>query len=188
MDFLVRHKTISLVTFLSQGKISNIDLINNLKKEIIEKCEQNKENHSTTNVKAKFSGFESLPHSKKFQDFIKLISNEMGYIYRGPVAFKEAWGNICDTPQHKIQPHNHEGITAFCGILYLTGNGPGTFFPEYDMHIKEEVGKFVLFHPLLVHYVPETNLKSQRITLAFNVDKIKPWEKKSIEKEGEWIK
>jgi hypothetical protein len=187
MDIAVRHKEIPLKTFLAEGKINDLNLINELKEEIIFKC--NKIEHKQlTNVKANFSGFQSLINSINFHKFIKLISKEIEVIYNGPVQFSSVWGNILETDEHKINIHNHVGNTAFCGILYLTEDGPGTFFPEYNMHIKETIGKFLLFHPMILHYVPESFLKKQRITLAFNADEVKPWDIEKFKKEAMWIK
>ena len=72
--------------------------------------------------------------------------------------------------------HDHELTSAFSGILYLTEGGPGTFFHEHNITIEEEIGKFILFHPRLMHSVKKIENDIERITVAFNMDKIKLWE------------
>jgi ectoine hydroxylase-related dioxygenase (phytanoyl-CoA dioxygenase family) len=75
-------------------------------------------------------------------------------------------------------------MTAFCGILYLSDNGPGTFFKDFDVTIEEKIGRYVLFHPLLLHSV-EKNLKNkERITIAFNMYETKVWDK---DKQIKWV-
>jgi hypothetical protein len=75
----------------------------------------------------------------------------------------------------KVTEHNHSDC-SFCGILYLTEGGPGTYFKEYDLLIKEEVGKFILFHPMLKHSVQEIDKDIERITVAFNMSHLKEWQ------------
>jgi hypothetical protein len=60
--------------------------------------------------------------------------------------------------------------------LYLTEGGPGTYFKEYDLLVEEEVGKYILFHPLLKHSVQKIENNIERITIAFNMNEVKTWE------------
>ena len=45
-----------------------------------------------------------------------------------------------------------------------------TYFPELNLTVKEEVGKFVIFDPMLYHEVPKYKYTKERVTVAFNCD------------------
>jgi len=96
-------------------------------------------------------------------------------VYKENFLIKDAWGNICKLGE-EVTEHNHGGVTGFCGILYLTEKGPGTYFKEYDLLIEEKIGKYIIFHPLLTHGVKKLENDIERITIAFNMDEIKEWE------------
>jgi hypothetical protein len=176
MNFELNAKEIPLDTFILTGKIKDENLINNLIKFI----KNNKDNNLSykTNVIGHFTGFESLIQNDDFLNFIKSIQEYIFKIYEKNFMIKEAWGNICKIKE-EILEHRHGGVSAFCGILYLSEKGPGTYFKDYDLTISEEIGKFVLFHPLLLHSVPKIEKDIERITVAFNAFDIKPWEDQS---------
>jgi hypothetical protein len=167
-------KQIPLDTFLLSGEIENFYLINSLKDDIREKVKYSDLNNKT-HVKGEFSGFLSLIENKNFHHFLKLIDKEIKIIYPHNFIVQEAWGNIC-RKGNEVTEHDHKGTTAFCGILYLTGDGPGTFFSDYGINIEEKIGKFVLFHPRLMHKVNKIESNIERITVAFNMYEIKTWE------------
>jgi hypothetical protein len=173
MNFELKTKEILLDTFILTAKIEDNNLINNLIKFI----KYNKDNNLSykTNVKGHFTGFESLIKNIDFLNFIKMIQNHIFKIYDKNFMIKEAWGNICKIGEEVLE-HSHKDVSGFCGILYLSGNGSGTYFKEYDLLINEEIGKFVLFHPLLSHSVSKIEKNIERITIAFNAFEIKSWE------------
>jgi len=174
MNFDLKVKDIPLETFLLTGKINNNDIINNL----INFIKNNKDDTLSykTNVKGHFTGFNSLINNKDFYSFLKLIQPCIFTIYNKNFIISEAWGNICKKGE-EVTEHNHNGDFAFCGILYLSNGGPGTYFRNYDITINEEIGKYVLFHPQLLHCVKKIENDIERITVAFNIGKIKDWEK-----------
>jgi hypothetical protein len=173
MNFNLQVKEISQETFILIGKINEKKIINNL----INTIKNTKDNSlsNKTYVKGNFTGFKSLIENESFINFLKMIQKEIKIIYPNHFKITEAWGNICKQGD-EIMEHNHKGVNAFCGILYLTENGPGTYFKEYDLLITEEIGKFVLFHPYLLHSVSKLEKNIERITLAFNIEEIKDWE------------
>ena len=173
MNFDLKIKEISLETFLLTGKINNKEIINNL----IEDIKNIKDNSlsNKTNVKGHFTGVKALIQNENFINFLKIIKNEIRIIYPKNFMIQDAWGNICNQGD-EVTEHNHLGVTGFCGILYLTENGPGTYFKQHNLLINEEIGKFVLFHPYLDHSVPKLEQKIERITLAFNMEAVKSWE------------
>jgi len=173
MNFELKVKDILLETFILTGKIDNKDIINNL----IHFIKNNKDNQLSykTNVKGHFTGFNSLVENKDFINFLKIIQPQIKIIFQDNFQIQDAWGNICKCNE-EVTEHDHGQISAFCGILYLSENGPGTYFKQYDLTINEEIGKYVLFHPKLLHNVKKIENNIERITLAFNMNVIKPWE------------
>jgi len=173
MNFELKVKEISLDTYVLIGKINDKDIINNL----IYFVKNNKDEKLSynTNVKGHFTGFKSLIQNKDFLNFLKIIQPNIKIVYKDNFIIQDVWGNLCKINE-EVTEHDHGGITGFCGILYLTDNGPGTYFKEHDLLIKEEIGKYVLFHPLLKHNVKKIENDIERITIAFNMNQFKEWE------------
>ena len=128
-----------------------------------------------THVKGNFTGFNALNFNEDFIKFIKLIKEQIKIIYPGNFFIENSWGNICKINE-EVTEHDHQGISAFCGILYLTEGGPGTYFRDYNLNIEEKIGRYVLFHPILKHSVKKIEKNLERITVAFNMEEIKKWE------------
>jgi hypothetical protein len=172
MNFDLKVKEIPVETFLLIGKIENKEIINNL----IHFIKNNKDEKLSykTSVKAHFTGFRSLIENKNFIEFTKIIQTHIHIICQNKFEIFEAWGNLCKINEEIVE-HNHNGIglDGFCGILYLTEGGPGTYFKNYDLLIEEEIGKFILFHPALLHKVDKILNNLERITVAFNARQIK---------------
>ena len=173
MNFELKAKDISFETYILTGKIYDKEILNNLIKFI--KDNKNNELSHKTNVKGYFTGFQSLTENINFLNFIKLIQKHIHIIYQNNFKVHAAWGNICEKDGEVIE-HAHNDTTAFCGILYLSEGGPGTYFKQYDLTINEEIGKFVLFHPYLLHSVQKIKEDIERITVAFNINQIKSWD------------
>ena len=174
MNFELKVKEIIRETYILTGKINNKDIINNLIKFV--KNNKDEELSYKTNVKAHFTGFKSLVENKDFINFLKEIQPQIKIIYQDNFIISEAWGNLCKIGEEVIG-HTHEDVSGFCGILYLTDGGPGTYFKEHDLLIQEEIGKFILFHPLLNHSVKKIENDIERITIAFNMGQFKSWKK-----------
>lgn len=173
MNFDLKVKDISLETFIVTGKIDNKEIINNL----ISFIENTKDTELSykTHVKGHFTGFKSLVENIYFHNFLKMIQPYIKIIYPENFIVHEAWGNICKQNE-EVTEHDHKNVSAFCGILYLSNDGPGTYFKQYDLLINEEIGKFVLFHPVLKHSVKKIEKDTKRITVAFNMTEVKNWE------------
>lgn len=173
MNFELIVKEILLETFILTGKINDSIIINNL----INFVKNNKDENLSykTNVRGHFTGFSSLVNNPDFINFLKIIQPQIKLIYKDNFKIIDAWGNICSYNDEVVE-HNHGFVNAFCGILYLTEGGPGTYFKQYDLTINEEVGKYVLFHPDLLHSVKKIETNIERITIAFNMSEIKKWD------------
>jgi len=173
MNFELKVKEILKETYILTGKINNEQLIKNL----IDYIKKNKDENLSykTNVKGHFTGFKSLIQNNEFIIFLKIIQENIQIICKDNFIIQDAWGNICKIGEEVIE-HDHSGVTSFCGILYLTEGGPGTYFKEYDLLVEEEIGKYILFHPSLKHSVKKIKNDIERITIAFNMSSIKEWE------------
>ena len=173
MNFNLNINDLKINTFILSGKINNEKIINNLIDFI--KNNEDKELYNATNVKGAFTGFKSAIANKDFHFFLELIQPAIKVIYQDNFIVSNAWGNILKK-NGVVLEHDHKGVTAFCGIIYLSNSGNGTYFKEHDFTIEEEVGKFVLFHPYLRHSVKKIENDVERITFAFNCNELKPWE------------
>jgi hypothetical protein len=163
------NKEIKLDTFILIDEINNNDLIDKL----LEFVYKNKEYHHTyTNVIGKHTKFNFLNNNNFFHLFLKEIKKQINLICKENFIVESSWANIYNKDDHALM-HNHLGSTAFSGIIYLTnGPGPGTYFPEYDLTVKEKKGRFVLFHGNLLHEVKKFKYDKDRVTIAFNFTKV----------------
>jgi hypothetical protein len=181
MNFELKVKEIIKQTYILTGKINNEQLIKNL----IEVVKKNKDENLSykTHVKGHFTGFESLVQNNEFINFLKIIQENIKIIYPYNFIIQHVWGNICKKGG-EVTEHDHNVVSGFCGILYLIEGGPGTYFKEYDLLVEEEVGKYILFHPILKHSVKKIENNIERITIAFNMGETKMWENYS---EATWV-
>ena len=166
-------KEITKETFLLTGKLEDKNIINNLINFV--KNNKDKNLHCKTNVKGDFTGFKSLINNSDFHKFLNIIQRPIKMIFQKNFIIDAAWGNILKNKGEVIE-HTHEGTSAFCGILYLSEGGPGTFFNQYNLNIEEEIGKFILFSPELIHSVKKIDKDIERITIAFNMNELRSWE------------
>jgi hypothetical protein len=173
------NKEIPLHTFILIDKINDQTIIDNIKEDIYKNSEYF---HQHTNVIAKHTNFQFLVNNRNFHNFLKSIKKQIHLIFKEDFLINEVWANIYNGDDY-ARMHHHEGSTAFSGILYLTdGPGPGTYFPQYDLTIEEEAGKFVLFHGNLEHEVKKFKYTKDRLTVAFNFTKLGFLNKNSVVK------
>jgi hypothetical protein len=169
MELLKR--TIDLKTFILIDFIKDFKIVDNLLEEIHSAKEKDFLKHPS-NVVAKHTRFNYLSESKNFHKFLISIDEQIKLICKQSFLIEFAWANIYNGSDTYVREHTHEDATAFSGILYLTdGPGPGTYFNDYDKLIKEEKGKFVLFHGHLKHSVPKYVYNKDRITISWNFKK-----------------
>ena len=173
MNFELKVKEVLKETYILTGEINNDKLINNLI-EIVKKNKDAKLSNQT-HVKGHFTGFKSLIQNNEFINFLKIIQENIKIICKKNFIIIDAWGNICKKGE-EVTEHDHSGTTGFCGVLYLTEGGPGTYFKEYNLTIEEKIGKYILFHPTLKHSVKKIENDIERITIAFNINSTRDWE------------
>lgn len=168
------NKKIEIDTYILKGEINNFDLIDNLIKDVREGVKISKVS-GKTNVKGEHTEFNYLVANPIFHKFLKIIQPSIYKIYQENFLIKEVWGNIYSKNGDYALSHTHND-SAFCGILYCTdGPGPGTYFSQYDLLIKEKKGRFILFDPKLLHEVKPYNYKEKRITIAWNFSAVNNW-------------
>jgi len=164
------NKKIKKDVFLLEGIFKDKKLITILKDKVMNETMIN--SVVQRNVLGKSTNYQFFINDIDFINFIKSIKKEIDKIYPYDFIIREAWGNVYNKNDY-AKEHTHIDTTAFCGVVYLSENGPGTYFPELKFTVKEKIGKFVLFSPILKHSVKKC--KNDRITLAFNMDECKPW-------------
>jgi hypothetical protein len=152
-------------TYIFEGK-TTIDSDYFIKK-INEGIKQEGNKSYTTHVKSEMTSFIYFLEDPIFNKFLKNIKNSFDFHIRNvPIKIYEAWGNKVKPGEH-INTHNHTGV-ELSGVLYLSNGGEETFFPEYNLKIKPEIGKFIIFEPMLSHGVPTNISQDIRYTIAFN--------------------
>jgi hypothetical protein len=173
-DGLVLKKTIERESYLVIDEIDDLNLIDT----IVEKARgQINQNLEKTNVKASRTDWKCLVNDKYFISFLNKIKPTIQKIYTENFIITDVWANFYKEPNKDFcNLHHHSGTTAFCGILYCTdGPGPGTYFKDFDLNIKEKKGRFILFDPLLLHEVKPYPYNNERITIAWNFHELKKW-------------
>lgn len=178
-DLSIREKTINI--FLLQGRISDFNLIDKLKTKLISKM-NNSTMHYETNVKAKMTEFNSFNEDEDFHEFLNLIIPYINNINNNPFVIHSSWGNIYENKKDHTVMHNHQGCDFMSGVLYLTDNGPGTYFKEFDFTTIEQIGKFLLFSPEADHEVKEFDYKDKRMIISFNLNSMRKWDLKNVNK------
>jgi hypothetical protein len=173
MEYNLTVKKIARESYILSGKIENKTILDNLKNFV--KNNKDEKFSYQTNVKAHFTGFKSLNNNIDFVNFITLIKPYIFKIWQEGFTIKDAWGNVCKI-NDEVTKHNHRGTSAFCGVLYLTDTNHFTYFEDYDLKVKDEAGKFLLFDPYTYHSVPKITEEMERITIAFNMNELHEWE------------
>ena len=173
MDINLKTKELPFETFLLTSHIQDFEIIENLKKQIYEDIKASSLNHKT-NVEGRITELHDLIRNEWFHKFLKLIKREIKMIFQDNFIIKEAWGTISNKNE-KVKLHHHNAVRGFSGILYLTEGGTGTDFPQYNLNIEEKIGKYILFHPLLLHSVQKQIKDGDRMTVAFNMVETKDW-------------
>jgi hypothetical protein len=169
-DFIKKEINIKTEIYLYQGLYTNTKIINSLREKILKNCIQ--ENKNKTNVKGEMTSFGFFNKDPDFLIFLKEIVNELKKCV-GPqegVEIYNSWGNILSKEDDYVSEHNHKQTTLISGVLHLTEEGPGLYFKDFDFTLKEQIGRFILFHPDTRHEVKKFKYTQPRISLAFNLN------------------
>ena len=141
MEYTVTTQPITKNLFIIEHQLTNLSFINNFKT-LIDK------NVGPLNYKTNVNG--QIFNSFNFR----------------AMTLSQAWGNIIEKGD-EVMMHNHR-YNSVSGVLYLTENGPGTYFPQFNKTIVEKIGKFVFFSAEADHGVAKSNVKQKRYTIACN--------------------
>tara|TARA_R110000737_G_scaffold110876_2_gene143840 strand:+ start:5087 stop:5614 length:528 start_codon:yes stop_codon:yes gene_type:complete len=164
MDFDLHIKPIVKDSFILISKLNDFNLMERLICDITMGIKE-KNNSYKTNVMGKMTGFKYFNRNKNFLKLIELMKPYLKKVINTEIELRDSWGNILDKNDY-VKIHNHHPA-AVSGILYLT-EGVSTHFPLYNKHIEAEVGKLVLFDPLLNHSVAKNKVSKKRYSLSFN--------------------
>mgnify|MGYP003139080148 FL=1 len=168
MTYNLKRLKIKKEVFILTSKIYNRELLHKLKDYVIEKSSIIFSKNS--NVYSARTDFKALINNDEFFGFLKESRDIIYNAWEKDYVVHDAWGCVYKDPNNFCKRHNHLGTTAFSGILYLTDHGPGTYFHELDITVKEEVGKFIIFDPMLYHEVPRYKYTKERVIVSFNCD------------------
>jgi hypothetical protein len=170
-----------LDTFILIGEYTNWEVLYNLNNKVLDMSLKENNLDYKTNVQAKFTGFNSLIDDKNLNTFIQENNVFVEKIFKNQTSYhlESAWGNVYRKKGDHAKLHQHSSCDLFCGIIYFNNSGPGTFFPEYNLTVEEKPGRFVYFHPHVLHEVKpfEYEYNNPRITVAFNVNSKRTWDK-----------
>tara|TARA_R110000868_G_C10550958_1_gene735911 strand:- start:91 stop:645 length:555 start_codon:yes stop_codon:yes gene_type:complete len=162
----ITKRPVTKQAIIIETLIQDLSIVESLKKKIDEKVGVN---DYKTNVRGQMSGWLDLLHENSFKEILgqnkDLWMTEFPYI--DTYIPYEAWGNKLKK-NDLVEEHQHTPATV-SGIIYLTNEGPGTFFPEVDYTVKEEIGKVVLFSSDLKHSVDKFTFDGYRYTISFNL-------------------
>jgi len=174
-NFTLNVGKIERWVFLIEYQLKNLNFVDFLKKEIKNKVGSM---DYKTNVRGEMTAFNEFINNEILINILRECI-EVTNVLNIPKSFlKDAWGNILKKGG-SVHPHTHPKSTI-SGVLYLTENGPGTYFPDFNKTIDEKIGKVVLFGGNVLHSVPVYNGSKDRYTIAFNFQEIVPWQKEKL--------
>ena len=158
--------------YLLEYQFKDLSFVNILKKEI--------DNNVgaldyKTNVKGQMTKFDAFVNNELFTNILRECLHVSNVLNIKDSRLTEAWGNILKKGG-EVQAHRHNPA-VISGILYLTEDGPGTYFYEFNKTVEEKIGKIVFFSGSALHQVLPFKLNKNRYTLGFNLHEIKGWEK-----------
>ena len=156
--------------YLLEYQFKNLSFVNILKKEI--------DNNVgaldyKTNVKGQMTKFDEFVNNEIFTNLLKECLYFSNVLNIKDSRLTEAWGNILKKGG-EVQSHSHNPA-IISGILYLTEDGPGTYFSEFNKTVEEKIGKIVFFSGQAMHQVLPFKLNKNRYTIGFNLHEIKGW-------------
>jgi len=156
--------------FLIEYQLKNLNNIENLKRKI----DQNVGIFDyKTNVKGKMTNYDLFIKDFNFLTILKELEDEVlkYYNYKNYYLYN-AWGNILEKNDEIIEHHHisyNEGYPYCTGIIYLTENGSGTYFKQFNKTISEKIGKVALFSMEAIHSVPKHIKDEKRYTISFDL-------------------
>jgi len=149
--------------FLIEKNLINFNPIN-----LIEKINLNisEKTSYTTNVKGKMTDWKFFVKDKEINDIFNQCFDILNWLPIKRSFLESCWGNELNLNEF-VKEHDHH-MASVSGLIYLTENGPGTFFNDFNITVEEKIGKILFFSPLAKHSVLPSNLNKSRYTISFN--------------------
>ena len=167
--YSVEFATLEKKLFLIEHQLNDLSFVEDFKNLIDTNIS---ELSYKTNVKGKMTKWDTFVSNKDFQKIILSNVDIIKYFAINSYYCDNAWGNKLEN-EDEVTPHHHGTLDIIIsGILYLTEDGPGTYFREFNKTIKEKIGKLVFFSSEAYHSVSKSNLNKARYTISFNFKKI----------------
>ena len=156
--------------FFIVGTIKDINdkyFIKKINKEILKDNAQN----YVTNIKGKMTFWDSFLNDPEFR---KLFSQFRHYVDSNSIfndryyKLKDAWGYVIGK---KGQTLFHDHLpNVWSGAIYLNDHNQTLDFPELDISVKPEKGRFILFSSFLNHGCKISNINKLKYGLSFNCE------------------
>jgi len=162
---------IEKIVFLSTFEVDNFD-----PEYFIKKINDNIDNKLSykTNVKNERTDWKLFVDDQKFFNILNNLKDKLNFFNLKNIFLESAWGTKSQNYVETI-PHDHNPA-ALCGILYLTENGPGTYFDDLKINVSEKIGKICLFNGFTNHSVKKVKLLTDRYLISFNFMALKSWD------------
>jgi hypothetical protein len=155
--------------FIFEYQLKNLSFVEDFKKKINQEVNSHDNNNFKTNVKGKMTRWDFFNKDKNFHLCLEESCSFLKIINSVDMKIESSWGNIL-SDNDEVLEHDHVARTiALSGILYLTEDGPGTYFKLLNKSIDEKIGKIVFFSSELRHSVPKIKIEKDRYTVAFNL-------------------
>jgi hypothetical protein len=167
MEYIVTTQPVTKNLFIIEYQLTDLSFVKNFK-ELIDK-NVGPLNYKT-NVKGKMTSWDFFKNVPEFNNILFNIGQIFTTFPFVEMTLTQAWGNIIEKKDEVIM-HNHR-YDCVSGILYLTENGPGTYFPQFNKTVVEKIGKFIFFSSEANHSVAPSIIKQKRYTIACNFNEI----------------
>ena len=129
-----------------------------------------KENNMSfqTNVRDHMTPYEYFNNDEKFlniiRDFISYIDARFNL---NRYRLFDSWG-YCVRTGNQTRLHNHKPY-VWSGVIYLNKHPQFLEFPDINMKVKPEKGKFALFSSFLEHGTNRNESKETKWGMSFNL-------------------
>jgi hypothetical protein len=167
MEYTVTTQPITKNLFIIEHQLTDLSFVNEFKYLIDKNIGPL---NYKTNVKGKMTDWTFFKNVPEFNNILLNIGQIFTTLPFTEMVLTQAWGNMIEKGDQVIM-HNHRA-NSMSSILYLTENGPGTYFPQFNKTVVEKIGKFVFFSSEANHSVAPSIIKQKRYTIACNFNEI----------------
>jgi len=125
----------------------------------------------TTNIKGKMTHWSSFPNDPEFR---KLFLQFRDYVDSHGIfsdryyKLKDAWGYVLGKKEYTKFHHHLPNVWS--GAIYLNDHNQTLDFPQINISVKPEKGKFILFNSFLNHGCEVNKVNKLKYGLSFNCE------------------